>query len=220
MNLRLFKYKNFAICCLLMMLVGGVLNAATVLQPQFLQQLLGYTATNAGLALTAGGFSLVVVMPFAGMLTGRFPPRNIAAVGFFFFAFSFWLTTRDLSLDMSFGNASWLRVIQLAPIPFCFIPITTAAYIGIPRQQSNQVAGLINFVRNIGGSIFIAITGAAVTNRDLWHQARLQESMTALNIPYQQSLQGLNAGLGQAFGKGNSPGMASGAIYQQLNQQS
>ena len=219
-NLRLFKYKNFAICCFLMLLVGGVLNASTVLQPQFLQQLLGYTATNAGLALTAGGFSLVVVMPFAGYLTGRFPARNIAAVGFCFFALSFWLTTRDLSLGMSFGNASWLRVVQLAPIPFCFIPITTAAYIGIPRQQSNQVAGLINFVRNIGGSIFIAITGAAVTNRDLWHQARLQESMNSLNIPYQQSLQGLNSGLGQAFGKGNSPGMASGAIYQQLNQQS
>ena len=219
-NLRLFKYKNFAICCFLMMLVGGVLNASTVLQPQFLQQLLGYTATNAGLALTAGGFSLVVVMPFAGMLTGKFPARNIAAVGFCFFAFSFWLTTRDLSLDMSFGNASWLRVVQLAPIPFCFIPITTAAYIGIPRQQSNQVAGLINFVRNIGGSIFIALTGAAVTNRDLWHQARLQESMNSLNIPYQQYLHGLNANLGQGFGKANSGGMATGAIYDQLNQQS
>ena len=219
-NLRLFKYKNFAICCFLMMLVGGVLNASTVLQPQFLQQLLGYTATNAGLALTAGGFSLVVVMPFAGMLTGKFPARNIAAVGFSFFAFSFWLTTRDLSLDMSFGNASWLRVVQLAPIPFCFIPITTAAYIGIPRQQSNQVAGLINFVRNIGGSIFIALTGAAVTNRDLWHQARLQESMNSLNIPYQQYLHGLNANLGQGFGKANSGGMATGAIYDQLNQQS
>ena len=218
-NLRLFKYKNFAICCFLMMLVGGVLNASTVLQPQFLQQLLGYTATNAGLALTAGGFSLVVVMPFAGMLTGRFPARNIAAVGFCFFAFSFWLTTRDLSLDMSFNNASWLRVIQLAPIPFCFIPITTAAYIGIPRQQSNQVAGLINFVRNIGGSIFIAITGAAVTNRSLWHQARLQESMTSLNIPYSQYQSGLRHSLGQSFGGPQGQGMAGGAIYQQLQQQ-
>ena len=169
-----------------------------------------------GRRVFAGGGDAVL----PAMLTGKFPARNIAAVGFCFFAFSFWLTTRDLSLGMSFANASWLRVVQLAPIPFCFIPITTAAYIGIPRQQSNQVAGLINFVRNIGGSIFIALTGAAVTNRDLWHQARLQESMSSLNAPYQQSLQGLNAGLGQAFGKANSPGMASGEIYQQLTQQS
>ena len=44
MNLKLFRFKNFAICCLLMLLVGGVLNAATVLQPQFMQELLGYTS--------------------------------------------------------------------------------------------------------------------------------------------------------------------------------
>lgn len=218
-NLRLYKYKNFAICCFLMMLVGGVLNASTVLQPQFLQQLMGYTATDAGLALTAGGFSLVVVMPFAGILTGKFPARNIAAVGFCFFALSFWVTTKVLNLGMSFNASSWLRVLQLAPIPFCFIPITTAAYVGIPREQSNQVAGLINFVRNIGGSIFIAITGAAVTNRSLWHQARLQESMSNLNQPFAQQANGVGGYLTQHFGKGNSQGMALGSIYQQLNMQ-
>jgi DHA2 family multidrug resistance protein len=218
-NLRLFKFKNFAICCFLMMLVGGVLNASTVLQPQFLQQLLGYTATNAGLALTAGGISLLVVMPFAGWATGKFPARNIAAVGFCFFAFSFWFTTTHLSLDMSFANASWLRVIQLAPIPFCFIPITTAAYVGTPKEQSNQVAGLINFVRNIGGSIFIAVTGALVTNRDLWHQARLQESMSPLNVPFQLYRQGLTGVLGQDFGGPQGGGMASGSIYNMLQLQ-
>jgi len=218
-NLRVFKYKNFAICAFLMMLVGGVLNASTVLQPQFLQQLLGYTATNAGLALTAGGISLVVVMPFAGWATGKFPARNIAAVGFCFFAFSFWFSTTQLSLDMSFGNASLLRVIQLAPIPFCFIPITTAAYIGIPKEQSNQVAGLINFVRNIGGSIFIAITGAAVTNRSLYHQAQLQNNMSSLSIPFQQYSNGVGSALGQTFGKANGQSMGMAAIYQQLQQQ-
>ena len=218
-NLRVFKYKNFAICAFLMMLVGGVLNASTVLQPQFLQQLLGYTATNAGLALTAGGFSLVVVMPFAGWATGKFPARNIAAVGFCFFAFSFWFSTTQLSIDMSFANASWLRVIQLAPIPFCFIPITTAAYIGIPKEQSNQVAGLINFVRNIGGSIFIAITGAAVTNRSLRHEALLQNSMSSLNIPYQQYTSALSSALGHNFGGQQGAAMARGTIYQQLQQQ-
>ncbi|HEY9126296.1 MAG TPA: DHA2 family efflux MFS transporter permease subunit [Acidobacteriaceae bacterium] len=218
-NLRIFKYKNFAICCFLMMLVGGVLNASTVLQPQFLQQLLGYTATNAGLALTAGGFSLLFVMPFAGWATGKFPARNVAACGFIIFCFSFWYSTTQLSLDMSFGNASWLRVIQLAPIPFAFISITTAAYVGMPKEQSNQVAGLINFVRNIGGSILIAVTGAIVTNRTLRHEALLQESMTSLNIPFAQRTQGLRGMLGQDFGHANSQTLAGGAIYQQMQQQ-
>jgi uncharacterized Tic20 family protein len=80
MNLRLFKYKNFAICCLLMILVGGVLNAATVLEPQFLQQLMGYTATRAGEALAGGGIILLVMMPLAGVATGRFPARNMTGL--------------------------------------------------------------------------------------------------------------------------------------------
>jgi DHA2 family multidrug resistance protein len=120
---------------------------------------------------------------------------------------------------MSFANASWLRVIQLAPIPFAFISITTAAYVGMPKEQSNQVAGLINFVRNIGGSIFIAVTGAAVTNRALHHEALLQNHMNSLNIPFQQYSNGLGASLGQSFGKANSAGLASGSIYQMLQRQ-
>ena len=79
-NIKLFRYKNFAICCFLMALVGGVLNANTVLQPQFMQQLLGWTATTAGLALTGGGFTLVLVMPLAGYATGKVAARWLAVL--------------------------------------------------------------------------------------------------------------------------------------------
>lgn len=216
MNLRLFKFKNFAICCFLMMLVGGVLNAGTVLQPQFLQQLLGYTATNAGLALTAGGIALVIVMPLAGVLTGKFAARNLAVVGFAFFAGAYYYVSTHITLDMSFGEASLLRVLQMIPIPFCFIAITNAAYVGLPREASNQVSGLINFVRNVGGSIFIAVTGALVTNRSLFHQARLADHMQPINPNYAGAVQSLGRMLG---GGAQGSLMAKATIYQQLNQQ-
>jgi len=216
MNLRLFKFKNFAICCFLMMLVGGVLNAATVLQPQFLQQLLGYTATNAGMALTAGGVALVIVMPAAGILTGKFAARNLAAVGFAFFAIAYFYVSTHITLDMSFFEASFLRVLQMVPIPFCFIAITNAAYVGLPREASNQVSGLINFVRNVGGSIFIAVTGALVTNRSLFHQARLVDYMQPGHQPYVGAVNSMGNFLG---GGAQGSQMAQATIYQQLNQQ-
>jgi DHA2 family multidrug resistance protein len=168
-NLKLFRFKNFAICCLLMMLVGGVLNANTVLQPQFTQQLLGYNATTAGLALTAGGIALLIMMPLAGYATGKVSARTLVVCGFILFTVSFRYAAAVTNLQMSFAEASWLRVVQMLPLPFCFISITNAAYVGMPREQSNQVAGLINFVRNLGGSILIAITNAQVTSRSLWH---------------------------------------------------
>ena len=216
MNIKLFKFKNFAICCFLMMLVGGVLNAGTVLQPQFLQQLLGYTATNAGMALTAGGIALVIVMPAAGIATGKFAARNLAAVGFAFFAGAYYYVSTHITLDMSFGEASFLRVIQMIPIPFCFISITNAAYVGLPKESSNQVSGLINFARNIGGSIFIAVTGALVTNRSLFHENRLQNHMQAANPQYVQQSHSLGIFFGGGAGGMN---MAHATIYQQLQQQ-
>jgi DHA2 family multidrug resistance protein len=216
MNLKLFKFKNFAICCLLMMLVGGVLNAATVLQPQFLQQLLGYTATSAGMALTAGGISLVIVMPLAGIATGKFAARNLAAVGFAFFAVAYYYVSTHITLNMSFGEASMLRVIQMIPIPFCFISITNAAYVGLPKEASNQVSGLINFARNVGGSIFIAVTSAIVTNRSLFHQARLQNDMQSGRQPYANMMHSLTGFFG---GGASGTNMAKATIYNQLNQQ-
>jgi DHA2 family multidrug resistance protein len=218
-NLRLFRYKNFAICCFLMALVGGVLNANTVLQPQFMQQLLGWNATTAGLALTAGGVVLLFVMPIAGYATGKIAARYLAVVGFILFVITFRYAANVTTLDMTFASASWLRVIQMMPIPFCFISITTAAYVGMPREESNQVAGLINFVRNIGGSILIAVTNAQVTSRALWHQQHLQSAMTSASSAFQQHAQALAGFFGSEFGSSNGQGMALATIYNQLNQQ-
>jgi DHA2 family multidrug resistance protein len=220
MNLKLFKYKNFAICCLLMLLVGGVLNAATVLQPQFMQALLGYTATKAGEALTGGGIALLIVMPLAGVATGRFAARNLAVIGFIFFSFSFYYSSTHVTLDISFGDNSFLRIIQVMPIPFCFIAITNAAYVGLPREASNQVSGIINFVRNVGGSVLIALTGALQTNRTLFHEARLQNAMQPGSLGYSSAVSSMaGAFAGMTGDHAAAQNMAQASIYQQLNQQ-
>jgi len=218
-NLKVFRFKNFAICCFLMALVGGVLNANTVLQPQFMQQLLGWTATTAGLALTAGGFTLVFVMPMAGIATSKISARTLTVIGFILFMITFRIAAEVTTLNMTFAQASWLRVVQMLPLPFCFISITTAAYVGMPKEDSNQVAGLINFARNIGGSILIAVTNAQVTNRTLWRQQHLQNAMNPASIGYQQHVNALSGFFGSSFGGPNGSAMALASIYNQLNLQ-
>jgi DHA2 family multidrug resistance protein len=184
-----------------------------------MQQLLGWTATNAGMALTAGGIALVIVMPMAGYATGKLPARYLAMTGFTLFVLTFRYAANVTTLNMTFPAASWLRVVQMMPIPFCFISITTAAYVGMPREQSNQVAGLINFVRNIGGSILIAVTNAQVTSRAMWHQQHLQSTMTTANLAFQQHTQTMSGFFAGHFGGPNGQGMALASIYNQLNQQ-
>ena len=199
-----------------MLLTGGLLNATTVLQPQFLQQQLGYTATIAGLSLSGGGLALLVVMPMAGQAVSRFPARNLIAMGFVLFALSYFYTATHISLLISFAFASRMRVFQIVAIPFVFISVTTAAYFGIPPEKNNQVSGLINFVRNIGGSILISLTNALVTERAQWHQDVLSAKTTPAGRNYQQQIDGLRGIFDMSAGKANGLHLAQGQLYSQL----
>jgi DHA2 family multidrug resistance protein len=220
MEMRLYKYKNFAVCSFLMLMTGGILNAATVLQPQFTQQLLGYTATIAGLALSWGGLMLIVVMPMAGVAVSRFPARNIIIFGFTLFVLGYGYSALRVNLGMSFGFASWLRIVQVAAIPFVFISVTTAAYFGIPRELNNQVAGLINFARNIGGSILISLTNAFVVESTAFHQANYLQHLHPGDPAYQQRLQSLTHTLSATrLGPSNAAGGAAARIYGNLQAQ-
>ena len=218
-DLRLFKFRNFAVCAFLMLLTGGLLNATTVLQPQFLQQDLRYTATIAGLSLSGGGLVLLLAMPMAGQAVSRFPARNLIAMGFVIFAVGYFYTARHLSLLISFGFASKLRVVQIIAIPFVFISVTTAAYFGIPSEKNNQVSGLINFVRNIGGSILISLTNALVIERSQWHQSQLSKYTIPVSGVFQQRIDALRHTFDVAAGKANSLELARGQVYNQLQAQ-
>ena len=216
---RLLKSRNFAVCCFLMLLTGGLLNATTVLQPQFLQSQLGYTATIAGLSLSGGGLALIIVMPFAGQSLTRFPARNMIAFGFISFAVAYYYTATHLNLGLSFGTASWMRVLQIFSIPFVFISVTTAAYFGLPRDKSNQISGLINFVRNIGGSILISLTNAAVTERGQFHHNQLLKYMVPSNHNYQQHVDAMKGALDNTAGAANAQHLAQGSLLNQLQSQ-
>ena len=219
MEMRLYRYKNFAVCSFLMLMTGGILNASTVLQPQFTQQLLGYTATIAGLALSGGGLVLLVTMPMAGIAVSKFPARNIIVFGFTIFVLGYLYSAQHTDLGMSFGFASWLRVVQVAGIPFVFISVTTAAYFGIPQELNNQVAGLINFARNIGGSILISLTNAFVTESAAFHQATFLGHLHPGNQAFQQRLGQVSGALTNHLGATNARGGAEARIYASLLQQ-
>jgi DHA2 family multidrug resistance protein len=219
MDLKLFKFKNFALCCFLMMLTGGLLNATTVLQPQFLQETIGYTATIAGFTLSGGGLALIFAMPLAGQALGRFPARNLIAFGFVLFALGYWYTATHLNIGISFESASIMRVVQVISIPFVFISVTTAAYFGLPPEKNNQVSGLVNFSRNIGGSVLISVTNAMVTERGLWHQNVMRKYLTPSGAYFQNRIAALTDFFTNSVGKANAGAMAQGEIYNQLNSQ-
>ncbi len=154
-QLRLLRNRNFASSTLSNFTLGVVLNGSTILIPQFLQLQLGYSAERAGWALSPGGIALAVLMPVAGILGSKFDPRRVIAVGFILTSASmFWMMR--ISPDVDFTTIVWMRVFQVVGLPLIFIPISTLAYVGMRQSDNNQVSGISNFVRNLGGAVGVS----------------------------------------------------------------
>jgi len=168
-NLRLFRNRNFVACNLLMFLLGAVLLGTTVLIPQFLQTLLGYTAQKAGEVLTPGGFALLLLLPFVGFLVSKMDPRYLIAIGFLLSGLTL-IQLSHLSLGIDFKTAIWWRVDQAASLAFLFVPINTISYVGIPKEENNQVSAMVNLMRNLGSSVGISIFATMLERRQQVHQ--------------------------------------------------
>jgi len=166
--------------------------------PQFLQTLLGYTAELAGLVLSAGAFLLLLAMPVVGQLTTKVQVRYIIAFGWLCLAIAMYYSAYRFDLLISFGVATWLRVVQVIGIGFLFVPITLAAYLGMPAEKSNAVAGMINFMRNIGSSVGTSLVTTIIARREQFHQSRLVSHTTAGNQTLQNVVNGLTQQLARA----------------------
>ncbi len=193
----MFKNFNFASSSLMMFTLGILLFSSLVLMPQFLQTLLGYTSELAGLALSAGGFVLLLEMPIMGQMTTKFQARYLVAFGWLALSVAMYYSTMRIDLQMSFSAAVWLRIAQVIGLGFLFVPITLAAYIGISPEKNNAVAGIINFMRNMGSSVGTSFVTTSIARRSQFHQARLVEKARVDNPNFLNSANGLSSASGQ-----------------------
>ena len=169
-DVRMFKSFNFASSSLMMFMLGIMLFSSLVLMPQFLQTLVGYTSELAGLALSAGGLVLLFEMPIMGQLTTKIQARYLIAFGWLALSIAMFYSTKRIDLQISFSAATWLRIAQVIGLGFLFVPITLVAYIGIAPEKNNAVAGIVNFMRNMGSSVGTSMVTTLIARRSQFHQ--------------------------------------------------
>lgn len=170
-DIRLLKNRNFGTAVFLQLVLGTVLFGTTVLIPQYLQSLLGYTAERAGMVLSPAGFVLMAMMMVAGRLVASVDARALAAFGYMCTAVGVFNLTR-LDLTTSYAAATEFRILQVIALPLIFIPISTLNYVGVPIEKNNQISSLSNFARNIGGSAGTALlTTFIARTSQIHHQA-------------------------------------------------
>jgi len=219
-DLRMLKDRNFAISTLAMFFLGFVMYSSTVLIPQFLQQLMGYTAELAGSALSPGGAVIMMMMPVVGILVSRVDTRILIPFGctvsaIALFAMAGW----DLQLD--YGHAVRARMLQTFGLAFLFIPINVAAFAYVAKEKTNMGTGIINLARNIGASVGIATVTTMLDRRTQFHQAHLVEHVNRLNPALATMTNGTTARLiSHGSSAAHAAAQAQGMVYNIVQRQS
>ncbi len=220
-DLRLLKDRTFAVAILMLFVLGFVLYGSLALLPIFLQTMLGYTALLSGWVLSPGGFAIMLMMPVVAILLKKFDTRWLIAFGFFFCGVGL-IQMAGFNLQVDFRTAMWSRVVQSLGFAFLFIPINVSAMQHIPPEKTAYATGLMNLVRNIGGSMGIAIATTLLARRAQVHQANLIGHLAPGDAAYQGLLNQASQ-LGVLRGGLSAPDaarMAQGAAYGTVVKQS
>ena len=193
-NLDVFKDKNFAMGCVLIGTMGMILYSSAVIIPQFSQEVLGYDAYKSGLILSPGGLVVIVLIPIVGQIQKRVQTRYIVMFGFFLMGCAL-LYSSGLVPDIDYKTLVIMRSAQTAALGFLFVPISSIAYLTLPRKVQSDGAALFSMFRNVLGAVGISLSAAMVTERTQADQAHLSKFMTPLNNGYNNLIQQSEAAL-------------------------
>jgi DHA2 family multidrug resistance protein len=214
-DVRLYRNFNFLGANVMMFVAGIMMFSSLVMMPQFLQILLGYSSEKAGFVLSGGGVLLLFLMPIAGTLTSKMPARSIIAIGWLLTCGAMYYSAQHLELGLSFGEASLLRIVQVAGLPLIFVSVILVSYVGLPAAKSNDIAGLVSFMRNIGSSIGTSMVTTLLARNAQFHQVHLVAHATPADPQFNAQVSGLTARL---LASGADPSQAAsqaqGLVYQ------
>src|ERR1700746_2896120 len=218
-DLRMLKDRNFAVATLAMFFLGFVLYASTVLIPQFLQEMMGYSAEMAGLALSPGGAVIMLMMPVVGFLVSRVDTRALISFGCIACSVSLFVMA-GWNLQLDYRHVVYGRMLQSFGLAFLFIPINVSAFAYVPKEKTNMGTGIINLARNIGASVGIATVTTMLERRTQYHMSQLNKHAKPMSASYRRLLASLTSAFSSAGGSASGAGaQAHGMIYSIIQRQ-
>jgi MFS transporter, DHA2 family, multidrug resistance protein len=218
-DLRILKNRNFAVGSLLILLVGALLYGTTAILPLFLQNLLNYTALAAGLAMTPRGIGAFLATIVVGRIAGHISNRALIIVSCLLFGYACF-ELGNINLQVAPGNLLWPIIISGVGAASIFVPLTTLAMGMLSREQMGNAAGIFNLMRNIGGSIGIAMITTLVTRHTQASQAALVWHMSKFNFNFQQQFAHIQSALANNTGNWAATKKSLAVLYGILQQQS
>jgi DHA2 family multidrug resistance protein len=182
-EIRLLQDRNFALANVFYFIFGFTLYGSTVLIPQMLQGLYGYSATDAGLVLGPGAMVIVALAPVIVRILPKVGVKALLGTGYFIFAMAMWYFA-SFDLRTNYGHEALARMIQGLGIAPLFVPVSQLAYSYLPKEKNNKASSLTNLFRNQGGSFGIAFVTTMLARRTQYHQSVLVAHATPFDSAY------------------------------------
>lgn len=193
-DLRVFKLREFSSGMLLIFLASFGMYGAFVCLPLFVQTLLHYTPTWAGIILAPAGVASIVAMGLAGACAGRVDVRILVGTGFAALVISMWMLSHlYLGIGLAWMIIAW--IFQGFGLGLVLVPLATETILRVPPKLIGVSSGMFNLLRNEGGSVGIAISTTFLTQRAQFHHARLAEWISPFNPVAQHGFATMGAGL-------------------------
>jgi DHA2 family multidrug resistance protein len=191
-KLSVLLNRNFTLGCILIGLFGGVIYGMITLLPLLYQELLGYNALDAGMAVSPRGLGSLIAMPLIGLISSRIDNRYLLAFGFTLFGFcGLWFAR--VNLDISQWSFLWPVILSGFGAGMVFVPLASTSMASLPNQEIGNAAGIFNLMRNIGGSIGISIVNTVVARHEQVHRVELSGHLNHANTSFEQLLNGTTA---------------------------
>ena len=218
-NLRLFRYIAYSAGNFLMFIFGFCLYSAIMLIPLFLQTLMGYDATLSGLVLAPGGVATLITMPFVGAALQRIDGRWIVFTGLVLSSTAMFLM-HGFTLNASFWDFVWPRVVLGFGLGMIFVPLTTLTLAVIPKEEMGNATGMYNLLRNLGGSVGIAVSATLLARYNQFYQHSLAKYVNPYNPLFQQRYaQIAGAGVGRGIAPASSGTFSLALLYRMVQRQ-
>jgi DHA2 family multidrug resistance protein len=191
-DLRLFANRSYAVGVFLMTVLGFALYGSLVLLPIMLQTLFGYSSLAAGEAMAPRGIGSLFMMPLVGVMTAYIDPRKLLTTGLIVGgATMLWLG--NINLEAGYWDFVWPQVLQGLGLSLLFVPLTTVSMATVAPERMGYATSLFNVMRNIGGSIGIAVTGTMLSRSRQAFGSLLGEHVTIFDSTTSQVLTQLKA---------------------------
>jgi MFS transporter, DHA2 family, multidrug resistance protein len=218
-DLRIFKNRNYAVGTALIFLTCILLYGIGLLTPQFLQLLLGYTSYTAGVATAPLGLGAMASMIMVGYLVSKFDARPIVVVGFVTFAAAAFVLSR-INLGISPWSVFWPQILAGSAIGFLFVPCSMLGTAQLRRDEIGSATGFMSLMRNVGGSVGIAMVSTYLVRRSQAHQTMLVQHLTPESSLLRQTALALQRYIHMKQGNsGTAANHALGMLYRLLQQQ-